>query len=232
MDKASFLARVRDAARAGQAYRVHTQPIPAGTGYVGAAGDLCEHFAAEVNAVGGEANIVRDHAAALAAVQLLLSKYQARAAFCWEDAVLDRVGIDTLLHEAGIARCSLTSLAPLDRAAQRATVLAADIGITSCTLAIAETGTLVMCAQPDQPRMASLVPPVHVALVEETQIVPDLFDAFAQLQTDGVQNLPSNLVLITGPSKTGDIELQLTTGVHGPKYWHVIVIREANNPQE
>jgi L-lactate dehydrogenase complex protein LldG len=73
--------------------------------------------------------------------------------------------------------------------------------------------------------MASLVPPVHVAIVEEVQILPDLFDLFQGLRLAGVPTLPTNLTLITGPSKTGDIELQLTTGVHGPKHWHVIVIR-------
>jgi L-lactate dehydrogenase complex protein LldG len=72
--------------------------------------------------------------------------------------------------------------------------------------------------------MASLVPPVHVAIVEAAQIVPDLFDIFAAYQ-GREQELPANLTLITGPSKTGDIELQLTTGVHGPKNWHMIVIR-------
>jgi L-lactate dehydrogenase complex protein LldG len=52
-----------------------------------------------------------------------------------------------------------------------------------------------------------------------------LFDAFDRLGAEGIENLPSNLVLITGPSKTGDIELTLTTGVHGPGKWHVIVVQ-------
>jgi L-lactate dehydrogenase complex protein LldG len=82
-----------------------------------------------------------------------------------------------------------------------------------------------MCSAPGHERMASLVPPAHVAIVEASQIVPDLLDAFAELEKRGVDNLPSNITLITGPSKTGDIELQLTTGVHGPGHWHVVVIR-------
>ena len=66
---------------------------------------------------------------------------------------------------------------------------------------------------------------MHVAIVERSQIVPDLLDAFAMLHERGLSNLPSNITLITGPSKTGDIELQLTTGVHGPGKWRVIIVR-------
>jgi L-lactate dehydrogenase complex protein LldG len=116
----------------------------------------------------------------------------------------------------------------LDTSQQREKVLACDIGITSCDLAIAETGTLMMCSRPGQERVASLLPPYYVTIVERRQIVPDLIDAFRALEGSGfrVQGsvLPSNVTFITGPSKTGDIELQLTTGVHGPGRWRVIII--------
>jgi L-lactate dehydrogenase complex protein LldG len=62
---------------------------------------------------------------------------------------------------------------------------------------------------------------MHIAIVQQEQIVPDLIDAFSML---GKGPLPCNVTFITGPSKTGDIELQLTTGVHGPGKWRVIVI--------
>jgi L-lactate dehydrogenase complex protein LldG len=135
-----------------------------------------------------------------------------------------------LLAAHSIPRHNHASLANLPESEQRAIVLAAGMGITSVELAIAETGTLLMWSQPGQERVASLVPPVHVAIVDEAQIVPDLFDAFALLEQRGGAALPSNLALITGPSKTGDIELELTTGVHGPKHWHVIVIRRPSGP--
>jgi L-lactate utilization protein LutC len=83
-----------------------------------------------------------------------------------------------------------------------------------------------MESAPGRERLASLLPPVHVAIVDSSQILPDLFDLFARLETSGTAALASNLVLITGPSKTGDIELKLTTGVHGPGQWHVVIIRE------
>ncbi len=103
-------------------------------------------------------------------------------------------------------------------------MLACDIGISSADCAIAETGTLMVCSRPGQERLASLLPLMHVAIVERQQIVPDLIDAFGLLHERGLENLPSNTTFITGPSKTGDIELQLTTGVHGPKHWRVILV--------
>jgi L-lactate dehydrogenase complex protein LldG len=99
---------------------------------------------------------------------------------------------------------------------------AADVGITGVDFLIAETGSLVMRSSPGQPRSISLLPPVHIALAERRQIVPDLFDLFHELGNPPA--LPSCLTLITGPSKTGDIELRLVTGVHGPGTVHVLMV--------
>ena len=116
-------------------------------------------------------------------------------------------------------------LAAIPPAEQRTALLACDVGITSCDCAIAETGTLMMCSRPGQERVTSLLPPMHIAIVERQQIVPDLIDAFELLRERGLDQLPSNATWITGPSKTGDIELQLTTGVHGPGKWRVIIVQ-------
>jgi L-lactate dehydrogenase complex protein LldG len=152
-----------------------------------------------------------------------------QSAICWEHPVVERLATPVLSADNIPSRQHAT-LADLPEAEQRALILAAGVGITSVELAIAETGTILMWSQPGRERVASLVPPVHVALVDEAQIVPDLFDAFSMLHERGLETLPSNITLITGPSKTGDIELELTTGVHGPKNWHVIVIRQAPKP--
>jgi L-lactate utilization protein LutC len=257
MSRDEFLAQVKQAAEAGRAWRVHTSAMPEGTGYVGAAGDLCDAMAAEVEAVGGHAHLVDDDEAACRALVALLEQYAPKSALCWQHPLLERLGIDRILAERNIARHDHTSLAPQSHEQQRATMLAADIGITSADFAIAETGTLVVCSKPGRERAASLLPPVHVAVIERTQIVPDLFDvpqvasrsargrdeplptaqsvatptakerteSLSRSAPDSTHDLPSSLVLITGPSKTGDIELKLTTGVHGPGHWHVVIIR-------
>ncbi len=226
MKRAEFLARVRTAAEAGRAYRVEVDHnIPETAGYVGAGDDLSAALAAEIAAVGGKSILVDDRDAACAALEQLLQQYEPREAFCWQHPLLEELGVANILAAKGIARLAHEQLVALSPQEQRERILAADIGITSATFAIAETGSLVMISQPGRERLASLLPPVHVAIVERAQILPDLFDLFGKLREAGYDNLPSNLAFITGPSKTGDIELTLTTGVHGPGLWHVIVIR-------
>ncbi|HUW83118.1 MAG TPA: lactate utilization protein [Phycisphaerae bacterium] len=104
-------------------------------------------------------------------------------------------------------------------------LFSADVGITGVCGAIAETGSLVLRAGPETPRMTSLTPPVHVALLACGQIVPDLLD-WPALHAPGRGLAGAYEVLITGPSKTADIELNLVTGVHGPGQVHVVVVRD------
>jgi L-lactate utilization protein LutC len=69
-----------------------------------------------------------------------------------------------------------------------------------------------------------LLPPIHLAVVDATCVLPDLLDLPARLAEHSAAGvLPRNVALVTGPSKTGDIELKLTTGVHGPGEVHVLI---------
>ena len=224
MSRQSFLKRVKEAAARGAAHRVHCRELSPDAGYVGAGEDLCASLAAEVNEVGGHAHLAADEAAARDCLRRLLKESGARHALVWRHELLDRVGTKRLCKKSSIAVDDVDSLARLDEGERRAKMLAADVGITSCDLAAAETGTLFLCASPGRERVTSLLPPIHIAVVERDQIVPDLIDAFDRLAETFADGLPSNVSLITGPSKTGDIELQLTTGVHGPGEWHVVII--------
>jgi len=228
MSRETFLERVRQAAQAGRAYRVHLEEIPANTGYVGGGEDLCRRMADEINEVGGTAHPVDNLAEARQTLNDLLKQYQVKSALCWQHPLLDKLQLADLLAEKKIIPLCYDQLANLEPDEQRKQMLSADIGITSADYAIAETGSLVVCSEPGRERLASLLPPVHVAIIEFDQILPDLFDLIEKLSDAGVDSLPSNLTIITGPSKTGDIELELTTGVHGPGQWHVIVIRASN----
>lgn len=101
-----------------------------------------------------------------------------------------------------------------------------DVGISDVERAIAETGTLVYASGEHRSRGGFLVPPTHIAIVRASQIVADMIDHWPSVsQTAATPGaLPSSMVMITGPSKTADIEGILITGVHGPGAVHVFVV--------
>jgi L-lactate dehydrogenase complex protein LldG len=98
-----------------------------------------------------------------------------------------------------------------------------DVGVTTAQAAIAETGTLVLESQSEKHRLVSLVPPVHIAIVEASSIVLTLGEALAAFHSGGLGGLSPTITFITGPSRTADIELTLAIGVHGPQEVYVIV---------
>jgi len=97
-----------------------------------------------------------------------------------------------------------------------------DAAITGTRGAIAETGTMIVWPDADEPRLMSLVPPIHIALVDADTVVPTLYDAITQQGWS--RGLPTNALLITGPSKTADIQQTLAYGAHGPKELVVLLL--------
>jgi L-lactate dehydrogenase complex protein LldG len=97
-----------------------------------------------------------------------------------------------------------------------------DAGFTAVRSAIADTGTLVLWPSPDEPRLLSLVPPIHVALLSAATIRDTLLSVMREERW--AKGLPPNVVLVSGPSKTADIEQTLAYGVHGPKRLVVVVV--------
>ena len=97
-----------------------------------------------------------------------------------------------------------------------------DAGVTEVDYAVAETGTLVIRHRPEHGRLISLVPFVHVAIVQPKNFVPDLIDLFEILAKEGTG---TGVTMISGPSKTADIEMNVVTGVHGPNVVRVFVLQ-------
>jgi L-lactate dehydrogenase complex protein LldG len=95
-------------------------------------------------------------------------------------------------------------------------------GISSADYAIADTGTLVMLSSSQEARMISLLPPIHIAVVPRSRFVTNLNELLSMLNQPAEQT--SAMVLITGPSRTADIEQILIQGVHGPGEIHVVVV--------
>ena len=98
-----------------------------------------------------------------------------------------------------------------------------DAGITGCLGGVADTGAVVLWPTANEPRLISLVPPVHVAVLDADTIYNSLAEMM-RLQ-NWSQAMPTNALLISGPSKTADIEFTLVFGVHGPKEM-IVLIRE------
>lgn len=97
-----------------------------------------------------------------------------------------------------------------------------DASITSTLGGIAETGSLILWPTPDEPRLMSLVPPIHIAVLEASEIYTTFHEAV--LAQNWASGMPTNALLISGPSKTADIEQTLAYGVHGPKELIILVI--------
>ena len=93
--------------------------------------------------------------------------------------------------------------------------------VSTALYGLADTGSVVLAASPEEPRARSLLPDVHVTLLDEDRILPGLDELFAALGDD----LPSALAIVTGPSRSADIEQKLAVGVHGPGEVHVVLTR-------
>jgi L-lactate dehydrogenase complex protein LldG len=92
-------------------------------------------------------------------------------------------------------------------------------GVSEAAWGVAATGSVVLAASPDEPRSRSLLSAVHVSLLREDRIVADLAELLAR-----VGEPPSALAIVTGPSRTADIEQTLVVGVHGPGEVHVVLL--------
>ncbi|MEJ8836834.1 LutC/YkgG family protein [Ramlibacter sp. AN1133] len=100
-----------------------------------------------------------------------------------------------------------------------------DAAVTATVAGIADTGTLVLCPGAHEPRTLSLVPPVHVAVLMASRLHASLPAAMRALYPgDGPPALPTNLLLVTGPSKTADIQQVLAYGAHGPKELVIVLV--------
>lgn len=215
-DRDTFLDRVRQAVRAGN--RPGTSPpLPErGTlGYQGAGADPLARFRQEFEAAGGQLHVVPDETAASVAVLEVVRAAAARRVLLGSGRVLDGLDLSGPLTARG---AEVVRVAALGSDKGRDALFAADVGVSGVTWLIAETGSLAVESSASEPRSLSLLPPIHIAVADRAQLLPDLFDLFERGE------LPSALTLITGPSKTGDIELKLVTGVHGPGAVHLVLI--------
>jgi L-lactate dehydrogenase complex protein LldG len=127
------------------------------------------------------------------------------------DSILPSVGLPVIFME------DRPATADLERA---------DVGITGCDALIAQTGSVLVTSRSAGGRGLSVLPPQHVVIARESQLLPDLPAAFELLQKTYGDNFPSLMTLITGPSRTGDIERILVLGAHGPRTLTIILLAD------
>ena len=180
---------------------------------------LLDMFMNEITKVSGKAIILKSEDEIKDYVIRLVEEHSAKSLAIWESDFLKQINLSEFLENKGLKFASLNS---------KEEMAEADTGITEADFGIADTGTLVLIANEKQPRSVSLIPPIHVAILQSDVILEKMEDVFAILKNSldergSIAKLTSCITFITGPSRTGDIELNITLGVHGPKELFVLI---------
>lgn len=180
-------------------------------------GDLAERFTREQEAVGGDVRRVTSWEALPDTVLPWLGRQGVASIMTGTEPRLEPL-------RARIAESGRFALHCYERSAEEQgdEIFAVDCGITTSRGAIAETGSVIVVPTPEEPRLLSLAPAVHLAIVERARLYATLSE---YIETGAYQaELPSNHVLVSGASRTADIEMTLVVGVHGPKVFLVALI--------
>jgi L-lactate dehydrogenase complex protein LldG len=169
-----------------------------------------ELLCGEIRKLSGVAKRLAGREALAEALAELVRAEGVKKATLWSTPDLVAWGVEGSLRSLGVEIVSPQ--------ADKHLVAACELGVTGVDAALPETGTLVLTSSPERPRVVSLLPRVHLALLTPAALRADLHQAFAEVKQSDY------MVLVTGPSRTADIELTLTLGVHGPKALYAWVL--------
>ena len=153
-----------------------------------------------------------------------------KSVIAWQHPLIDQLNLEKILGQDGVeVFITRGSNRPDSRERKeiRTRLMQSYIGITSADFCVAQSATLVLRNRPNQPRAVSLVPSIHVAVIKIDQIIESLKELYFRLKWDPEekkQGLTNCMTFISGPSKTGDIELVMVYGAHGPRQLPVYVI--------
>lgn len=217
MDRDTFLTRV---GQASLATRLPEAPlVPSGLPELEEL-DHVDLFRSRVQAVNGVIHGPVSRHGAPRAVAGIATGHEARSFMAWDDLPVS--GVAAALYAAGMER--MDHVVPREqRREHNLSYARLDVGVTGADAALADSGTLVLSHGDGRPRMASLAPETHIALVE-VSVIQRTLAHWAQ-ENPRLPTETTNLVLVTGPSRTADIEQQLNLGVHGPRHLHVVMIK-------
>jgi len=212
----AFIARVRDALRTVPRDRPRPDPDRARLQPIGS--DLLEMFKRRSAGLKVGVHEAAGPEEAVAAVASVVRDLGATRAVATDEGLVDLASLER--HLSAVA-CGLTVVR---EGAGLEPSFEADVGITGAQLGIAETGSVVLSSGASRRRLVGLAPPAHIVLLPTDRIVADLLDWARRYE---VRPLRACQTLISGPSKTADIELTLVTGMHAPGVVHVVLIEQA-----
>lgn len=204
----------------GQPPRSDPDTGPSQVAWLPADGDW-EAAAASLQALGDELLVIKSRQELAAALGEITARHQVKRAVRWDHRLLRRLDIDRLLAEQSVDCAAIAGEQDL-----RSLAAEAELGITALDALVVSTGTLVMRGGRGRERAVSLLPEVHLALVtpdRRLRAIKDLAPLWQQWR-DEPGGPPGTVTLVTGHSRTADIELILVSGVHGPKYIYVFAL--------
>jgi L-lactate dehydrogenase complex protein LldG len=219
-----IIANVKDALGVGAANNSHdgaaaaTVPVSPSAYRAG----LASTFARELEQVGGKFVGVLTPAEVSRRIVSLASELGARTVALGQGIATDMDAVGEALERADCRIVRTIPVADSERTAMRSRVADADLGIADADFAIASTGTLAVASTANRPSSLTLLPPASLAIVQIDRVLPNLAAALAELGPERIA--AHRFTLITGPSRTADIEKRIVLGVHGPKSLHVIVV--------
>lgn len=153
----------------------------------------------------------------------ILQEHAARMAIVWDHPLLEELDVKGILREKGIHIVGAANPQGFFGESGEA-----DVGITAVEAIVLESGSIVVKTGPGMPRSASLLPPVHIAITRSSQRlkkIQDLVSLFRMwLKKEG--RMPSAVHIISGPSRTADIELTLVLGAHGPRALYILALED------
>ena len=193
-------------------------------------------FEAELKRVAGVAHRAANRQELQEILKVILSQAKAESVVLSRNPVLKEVGLEALVRDLNVgvtvwpaSKDGAVPVAESSRSAFGKASFAASVGITGVESALAETGSLVVTSWTEGAQLASLAPPVHIALYRRTQLVATLDEVLERLRPalpPGQAAGGRSVVFITGTSRTADIEQILIRGVHGPGEVHAVLVEE------
>jgi L-lactate dehydrogenase complex protein LldG len=209
---------------------LHPPPF-ARTPYVAVADDASDSdiFQRELTSLFGSVHVCDTLEQARSRVVSILSDAGADRVIAWADDELPITGLHATLQANGIAVVDARVLGMPDRDVRLAALDDVPACVTGADAAVAESGSIALVSGAGRGRLASLLPPLHIAVLPAGRIVrtlPEALDLLALHFASDIFRDRSNVVFVSGPSRTADIELSLTLGVHGPKQLHVVIFTE------